>query len=79
MGRPPQVWMTVGAALPRASTSLQKNPLCRGFYSTAHDLGYSDSVGNLKIGKHTKVIIQGFTGRQVRGLVFQYNGDNSGS
>ena len=36
------------------------------FLSTSRPLSaYSDTVPNLKIGEHTRVIFQGFTGRQV--------------
>jgi len=32
-------------------------------YSSRHN-GYDDTIGNLKIGSHSRVIFQGFTGRQ---------------
>lgn len=36
------------------------------FFSTStHFSAYSDTVSNLKIGQHTRVIFQGYTGRQV--------------
>lgn len=35
----------------------------RAFSSSAHRTSYADTVHNLKIGKHTRVIYQGFTGR----------------
>ena len=36
------------------------------FLSTSRPLSaYSDTVSNLQIGEHTRVIFQGFTGRQV--------------
>ncbi|CZR70140.1 probable succinyl-CoA synthetase subunit alpha [Phialocephala subalpina] len=34
------------------------------FSSSSRHLSYSDTISNLKIGKHTRVIFQGFTGRQ---------------
>lgn len=34
------------------------------FSSSARQMGYSDTIKNLKIGKHTRVLYQGFTGRQ---------------
>lgn len=37
--------------------------LTRPFSSTAAILSYEDTIQNLKIGKHTRVIYQGFTGR----------------
>ena len=37
------------------------------FLSTSRPLyAYSDTVSNLQIGEHTRVIFQGFTGRQVK-------------
>lgn len=35
----------------------------RPFSSTSGKLSYEDTIQNLKIGKHTRVIYQGFTGR----------------
>lgn len=37
----------------------------RGFSSSTRRNGYEDTIENLKIGKHTRVIFQGFTGKQV--------------
>jgi succinyl-CoA synthetase alpha subunit len=34
------------------------------FSSSARQYGYEDTINNLKIGKHTRVLYQGFTGRQ---------------
>src|SRR5271155_2184786 len=34
------------------------------FSTTAHRDAYEDTIGNLKIGAHTRVLYQGFTGRQ---------------
>lgn len=44
---------------------------CRSalFSSTSSIYAYSDSIPNLKIGAHTRVIFQGFTGRQVYTIV----------
>jgi succinyl-CoA synthetase alpha subunit len=39
----------------------------RSFTSSARRNGYDDTVQNLRIGKHTRVIYQGFTGRVATG------------
>ncbi|KAF2473867.1 succinyl-CoA ligase-like protein subunit alpha [Lindgomyces ingoldianus] len=46
------------------SLSLNLRPLCSLFSSSARCNGYDDTIQNLKIGKHTRVIFQGFTGKQ---------------
>lgn len=40
---------------------------CRAFSSSRARLSYDDTVQNLRIGKHTRVIYQGFTGRVATG------------
>jgi succinyl-CoA synthetase alpha subunit len=37
----------------------------RAFSRSARREGYDDTIQNLKIGAHTRVIFQGFTGKQV--------------
>lgn len=39
----------------------------RSFSSSSRARGYEDTVQNLRIGKHTRVIYQGFTGRVATG------------
>lgn len=48
----------------RVLTHGQKIPQKAPFSSTTRRHGYEDTINNLKIGKHTKVLYQGFTGRQ---------------
>ena len=46
-------------------TRIKKSPiLVRCFFNSSKLNGYDDTIGNLKIGAHTRVIFQGFTGRQ---------------
>ena len=40
------------------------SPLRAFFSSSCKRSGYDDTIPNLKIGKHTRVIFQGFTGKQ---------------
>nr|POE74830.1 succinate--coa ligase [adp-forming] subunit alpha [Quercus suber] len=44
-------------------TSLRYSSSRRAFSSSQRRCGYDDTVNNLKIGKHTRVMYQGFTGR----------------
>ena len=47
--------------LPRNAPSVQQ---ARSFTLTCRRQGYEDTINNLKIGKHTRLLFQGFTGRQ---------------
>lgn len=45
-----------------------RNALARRAFSSSHArYGYDDTVQNLKIGRHTRVMYQGFTGRVATG------------
>lgn len=47
------------------SIRLSRSPALRAaFSSTPSRPSYEDTIQNLKIGRHTRVIFQGFTGRQ---------------
>ncbi|TKA60778.1 hypothetical protein B0A49_10697 [Cryomyces minteri] len=46
------------------AASSRTRAFCAGFSSSTSLNGYSDTIHNLKIGKHTRVIYQGFTGKQ---------------
>ena len=43
------------------------------FSTSSRPQDYSDTIPHLKIGSHTRVIFQGFTGRQVRGCQWDDN------
>jgi succinyl-CoA synthetase alpha subunit len=49
---------------PLRSRKLIKLPYQAAFSSSSGHNGYDDTIHNLRIGSHTKVIFQGFTGRQ---------------
>jgi len=40
--------------------------IARELEGSSHTDAYDETISNLKIGSHTRVIFQGFTGRQVR-------------
>lgn len=48
----------------RLSAPRALRPSARSFSSTCPRAGYEATIPNLKIGKHTRVIFQGFTGKQ---------------
>lgn len=48
----------------KLSLSLSPRILSSRFSTTTRHPGYDDTIQNLKIGKHTRVIFQGFTGKQ---------------
>lgn len=52
----------VSSILPSTRSSFSRNS-SRAFSSTQLRRGYEDTVQNLRIGKRTRVIYQGFTGR----------------
>ncbi|KAG9522749.1 succinyl-CoA synthetase-like protein, partial [Aureobasidium melanogenum] len=49
--------------VPRFTSSLLRSPRARCFSTSTPRPSYEDTVQNLKIGKHTRVLYQGFTGR----------------
>ncbi|KAF1964610.1 succinyl-CoA ligase subunit alpha [Bimuria novae-zelandiae CBS 107.79] len=56
---PPQMRCIRPRAFPNPPRHLTK-----AFSTTAKKSGYDDTIGNLNIGAHTRVIFQGFTGKQ---------------
>lgn len=53
--------------LARSAANLPKSSSSRHFSSSSLRASYDDTVHNLKIGKHTRVMYQGFTGRVATG------------
>jgi len=54
-------------AFTRATLRVQRNSSARPFSTYRALQSYEDTVQNLRIGKHTRVIYQGFTGRVATG------------
>lgn len=57
-------WVRRSARASSQPCLLILNHSVRCFSSTSSRPDYADTIQNLKIGKHTRVIFQGFTGRQ---------------
>jgi len=51
--------------LPKRAPQTLRAPLTRRFTTSPRTASYADTLANLKIGAHTRVLFQGFTGLQL--------------
>jgi hypothetical protein len=51
--------------LPKRAPQTLRAPLTRRFMTSPRTASYADTLPNLKIGAHTRVLFQGFTGKRL--------------